>query len=352
MDRRLAAHAGSRSRASARMRPPRAGDTAIVPHSCARLPLRRAGAKRGEEDRFCSLSRLVIAKGRAVNRILPLLVLLPLSLGCAARAQEATTEAAISPWSESEHAKLRLIAGPTTATGKQRVGVEIVMSPGYKTYWRSPGQFGVPPAFDWSGSTNIGGLDVRWPVPERFQDSAGYSIGYVGEIVIPISVQPVDPSLPVMVVLKLDYAVCDRICIPAKGEASLWLEPGVTTVTSARLESFEARVPAAVKPGAHKGKIAILSAEPDDTVVDPGLRLTLQPPPDGRIEDVFVEGSGMWSFGKSRLTPRDDGTVLAQIRINDRPKGAAGPTPLIFTVRGTPRPIEARLELDIPAGRP
>jgi hypothetical protein len=35
-----------------------------------------------------------------------------------------------------------------------------------------PGQFGVPPAFDWSGSTNIGGLDVRWPVPERFQDSA------------------------------------------------------------------------------------------------------------------------------------------------------------------------------------
>jgi suppressor for copper-sensitivity B len=261
-------------------------------------------------------------------------------------------EAATSPWSASEHAKLRLIAGPTTSTGKQRVGVEIVMSPGYKTYWRSPGQFGVPPAFDWSGSTNIGGLDVRWPVPERFQDSAGYSIGYVGEVVIPISVQPVDPSRPVLVVLKLDYAVCEKICIPAKGEASLWLEPGVTTVSSPRLESFEARVPVPVKPGAHKEKIAIVEAGLDDSVVDPGLRLILQPPTEGRIEDIFVEGSGMWSFGKSRLTPQADGTVLAQIRIDERPKGVAGPVPLIFTVRGTPRPIETRLDLDIPASKP
>jgi len=284
-----------------------------------------------------------------VNRILPLLALASVALGPAALAQE---EAATSPWSASEHAKLRLIAGPTTASGKQRVGVEIVMSPGYKTYWRSPGQFGVPPSFDWTGSTNIGGLDVRWPVPERFQDSAGYSIGYVGEVVIPISVQPVDPSRPVMVVLKLDYAVCEKICIPAQGEASLWLEPGVTTVTSARLESFEARVPLPAKPGPHKEKAAIVDAGLDDTVVDPGLKLVLQPPPEGRIEDIFVEGPGMWSFGKSRLTPQPDGTVLAQIRIDERPKSAAGPIPLIFTIRGTPKPVETRLELDIPAGKP
>lgn len=286
-----------------------------------------------------------------MRRILSLLAAASLALG-AARAQDATNEAATSPWSAAEHAKLRLIAGPTTPTGKQRVGVEIVMSPGYKTYWRSPGQFGVPPAFDWTGSTNIGGLDVRWPVPERFQDSAGYSIGYVGEVVIPVSVQPVDPSRPVMVKLKLDYAVCEKICIPARGEASLWLEPGVTTVTSERLESYEARVPVPVKPGPHASKIAILEAKLDDTVVDPGLKLTLQVPPDGKVEDIFVEGPGMWSFGKSRLTTEADGLVTAQIRINERPKGASGPIPLIFTVRGAPKPVETRLDLDIPAARP
>ncbi|UZF92494.1 protein-disulfide reductase DsbD domain-containing protein [Bosea sp. NBC_00550] len=287
-----------------------------------------------------------------MNRVFSLLAMAPFVLSAVAHAQEAATEAATSPWSTSEHSKLRLIAGPTTPTGKQRVGVEIVMSPGFKTYWRSPGEFGVPPSFDWSGSINIGGLDVRWPVPERFQDSAGYSVGYVGEVVIPISVQPVDPSRPVMVVLKLDYAVCEKICIPAKGEASLWLEPGVTTVTSPRLESFEARVPVPVKPGTHKEKTSIIEAKLDDTVVDPGLRLVLQPPPDGKVQDIFAEGPGMWSFGKSRLAPQPDGTVVAQIRINERPKSAAGPVPLIFTIRGMPKPVETRLELDIPASRP
>ena len=276
----------------------------------------------------------------------------PLALGAVAHAQEPLTDAATSAWSASEHAKLRLIAGPTLPSGKQRIGVEIVMSPGFKTYWRSPGQFGVPPSFDWTGSTNIGGLDVRWPVPERFQDSAGYSIGYVGEVVIPVSVQPVDPARPVMVVLKLDYAVCEKICIPAQGEASLWLEPGVTSVTSPRLESFEAKVPVAVKPGPHREKASVLEAKLDDTVVDPGLKLILQIPEGGRVDDIFVEGPGTWSFGKTRLTPQADGTLLAQIRINERAKGTTGPIPLIFTMRGSPKPVETRLELDIPVAKP
>ena len=283
-------------------------------------------------------------------RILSLLVLL--AWAGAAGAQELPNEAATSPWSAGEHARLRLIAGPTTASGKQRVGVEIVMSPGYKTYWRSPGEFGVPPNFDWSGSSNIGGLDVRWPAPQRFEDSAGYSVGYVGEVVIPVSLQPVDPSRPVMVVLKLDFAVCQKICIPAHGEARLWLEPGVTSVTSPRLEAYEARVPAPVKPGPHKEKTAILEAGLDNGVVDPGLKLILQVPNGGGIDDIFVEGPGMWSFGRPRLTPQADGTVLAQIRINDRPKGASGPIPLIFTVTGAPKPVETRLEIDIPTAKP
>jgi hypothetical protein len=60
----------------------------------------------------------------------------------------------------------------------------------------------------------------------------------------------------------------------------------------------------------------------------------------------------MWSFGKSRLTTEADGLVTAQIRINERPKGASGPIPLIFTVRGAPKPVETRLELDIPVAKP
>ena len=283
-----------------------------------------------------------------MNRILSLLAVVAALLSGPVHAQEAAT----SPWSKTDHASLRLIAGATAASGKQRVGVEIVMAPGYKTYWRSPGDFGVPPVFDWSGSTNIGGLDVRWPAPERFQDAGGYSIGYVGEVVIPVSVQPVDPSKPVMLVLKLDYAVCEKICIPVKGEARLWLEPGVTSVTSPRLESFEARVPLPVKLGPHKDKISVLEARLDDGAIDPGLRLVLQAPPDGMVQDVFIEGAGMWSFGKPTLRRQPDGTTVALLRIIEQPKGAAGPVPFIITVRGKPSAIETRLELDIPAAKP
>lgn len=283
-----------------------------------------------------------------MKRILSLLALVLMALAAPVQAEDG----AMSPWSQSNHASLRLIAGPTTASGKQRVGIEIVMAPGYKTYWRSPGDYGVPPAFDWSGSTNVGGLDVRWPAPERFKDANGHSTGYVGEVVIPISVQPVDPNKPVMLVLKLDYAVCDKICIPTKGEARLWLEPGVTTVTSARLESFEARVPVPAKLGPRKGKLAILEAKFDEASGEPGLRLVLQAPPEGKVEDVFIEGAGMWSFGKPALSQEADGTTVALLRIVEQPKGAAGPVPFIITVRGRPGAIETRLDLDIPAAKP
>lgn len=226
------------------------------------------------------------------------------------------------------------------------------MSPGYKTYWRSPGDFGVPPRFDWSGSVNVGGLDVRWPAPERFEDGAGYSIGYVGEVVIPISVMPVDPARPVMLVLKLEYAVCDKICVPVTGEAQLWLEPGVTSVVSPRLASYEARIPAPLKPGPHKDKPFIVESGLEEVASEQKLRLVLQVPPDGKVEDIFVEGPGMWSFGKTKLQPLEDGKVLALIKVNERPKGAAGPIPFIFTIRSQPKSVESRLELDIPSGKP
>ncbi len=271
-------------------------------------------------------------------------VLATLPLAAPARA----LEAAASPWSHGTHSAIRLIAGATSASGKQRVGVEIVMAAGFKTYWRNPGDSGLPPTFDWSGSDNVGGLEVRWPAPERFDDAAGFAVGYVGEVVVPVSIVPVDPQKPVTIVLKLDYAVCEKLCIPASGEARLWLEPGVTAVTSPRLEIYEARVPVAVKPGPSDDRIAILEAKSAER----GLKFMLRAPPGGAIEDVFVEGPGMWSFGKPMLSPQPDGTVTAAMRIKDRPKGASGPLPFIVTVRGKPAAVETRLELDIPPARP
>lgn len=284
----------------------------------------------------------------AVVKLLTALVLAAMALGSPAQAQEA----AVSLWSKSTHSSMRLIAGATAPSGKQRVGVEIVMAPGFKTYWRSPGDAGIPPVFDWSGSENVGGLDVRWPAPERFEDANGSGIGYVDEIVVPVSVQPVDPSRPVTVALKLDYAVCDKICVPAKGEARLWLEPGVTSVTSPRLEEFEARVPVPVKLGPARDRLSILEVTRGEKEDGPALKLLLKTPEGGSVEDVFVEGAGQWSFGRPQITPLPDGTIAAKLKIVDRPKSASGLTPFIVTLAGQPAAVEMRLELDIGAGKP
>jgi DsbC/DsbD-like thiol-disulfide interchange protein len=324
--------------------------TVIAPHSCCTNGggnHLHAIVGRNQRGSFA-----ILHQNAYINSVRTVLAVMLAFAASALTLPSLAQDAATSSWSKGDFSSLRLISGATAPSGKQRVGVEIVMEPGYKTYWRNPGDFGVPPVFDWSGSANIGGLDVRWPAPERFPDGAGHSIGYVGEVVIPISVQPVDPAKPVMLVLKLDYAVCEKICIPAKGEARLWLEPGVTSVTSPRLEQYEARVPLQGKLGQHKDRLSIAEAKFDDAAAEPALKFVLRTPAEGKVEDIFIEGPGMWSFGKPALTNQSDGTVLALVRLRDRPKGASGPLPFIVTMRGQPQPVETRLELDIPAARP
>ena len=61
-----------------------------------------------------------------------------------------------------------------------RAGIEIRLDPGWKTYWRYPGDSGVPPTLDFAGSENVKSVTALWPAPQRFADGAGgHSIGYL-----------------------------------------------------------------------------------------------------------------------------------------------------------------------------
>src|SRR5262245_8662823 len=81
-----------------------------------------------------------------------------------------------SAWDESSKSGIRLISGKASADGTLRAGIELKLSPGWKTYWRYPGDSGVPPQFDFSRSSNVKSVTVSWPAPHRFSDGAGYSI--------------------------------------------------------------------------------------------------------------------------------------------------------------------------------
>jgi DsbC/DsbD-like thiol-disulfide interchange protein len=118
-----------------------------------------------------------------------------------------------SRWSDD----VRLVAGSETAAVR-RAGIEIRLKPGWHTYWRYPGDAGVPPKFDFTGSQNVKDVEVLWAAPQRISEEGGTSIGYTSDVTFPLLVVPSDASKPSVLRLKLDYGVCAKICVPASGK--------------------------------------------------------------------------------------------------------------------------------------
>jgi DsbC/DsbD-like thiol-disulfide interchange protein len=175
----------------------------------------------------------------------PAAILMSLAVVPPASAQDA------SNWDGQAHSAARLIAG---ATGKNqdapflRAGIEIRLDPGWRTYWRDPGDSGSPPIFDFSGSENVKSVNVLWPAPERFPDGVGgHSIGYSNHVVLPLHVVPLEGAKQTALRLKLEYDVCSNICIPV--ESNLLLNLGGDGAEDATIARAEIRVPRPVALG-------------------------------------------------------------------------------------------------------
>ena len=133
---------------------------------------------------------------------------------------EASAEDA-SPWQRDGHSAVRLLAG--SRSGAVLLGgIAFQLEPGWKTYWRNPGDSGVPPRFDFSKSENIEAVTVLWPAPKKFDDGAGgHSLGYRDQIVLPLRIVAKHADKPVTLRADIDYAVCEKICIPVQAFAEL-----------------------------------------------------------------------------------------------------------------------------------
>jgi len=91
-------------------------------------------------------------------------------------------------------------------------------------------------------------LNIAWPAPHRFTDDSGATIGYKNGVIFPLRIVPQDPAKPVLLRLKLDYAVCEKLCVPAEGRAELVLD-GTPSAFDAALAKADALVPKPAKPG-------------------------------------------------------------------------------------------------------
>ncbi len=193
-----------------------------------------------------------------------------------------------SAWVGDQRAAVRLIAGRAGADGGtvvRRAGVEMKLAPGWKTYWRYPGDAGMPPRFAFDDSENVQSTTVLWPAPLKFSDASGTSIGYKDAVIFPIRVFPRDPAKPVRLRLALDYAICEQICVPA--EAKLELVLGTGGFAEA-LAASEARVPRRAKLG-DSDPLSIKRIGREQGPSGPRVTVDVVAPRSARVE-LFAEG--------------------------------------------------------------
>jgi suppressor for copper-sensitivity B len=261
---------------------------------------------------------------------------LSFALGASLWALALPAHAGSSPWAESEHAQARLIAEKDAvgAAPTIRVALQIRLDDGWHTYWRTPGDAGVPPEFDWSGSEGIREARVHWPVPKRLVEGDLVSLIYEREVVLPIEIASAAPGRPIALVLKAVFGVCADICIPVEAAMRLDLPDGAGQATpfADLIERHALRVP---RRDASAG-LGVAAVE------RPGgaLRLRAASTAPFVAPDLLIEGGG---FGAEKpriaLSP-DRREATFELAAPKRP--AAGP--LVFTLIDGPRAHETTRE--------
>jgi len=255
----------------------------------------------------------------------------------AARAQDA------SPWQRDGHSAVRLLAG--SRSGAVLLGgIAFQLQPGWKTYWRTPGDSGVPPRFDFSKSDNIETVTVLWPAPQKFDDGAGgVSLGYHDQVVLPLRIVAKNADKPVTLRAEINYAVCERICIPVEASAELAINNVASTedgVLFAALDTVPKPAnigdpnPLTIRDVKRVGKSEVLV----DVVA-----------PDARPVNLYVEGpTPDWSLPvpkpveNSPLGVRRFSFQLEGVPPGVNPAGAA----LKLTLVGSDRFYEFNINLD------
>lgn len=246
-----------------------------------------------------------------------------------------------SAWSAETHAAMRLIAGTNkTDAATLTAGVELKLDPNWHTYWRYPGDAGVPPRFDFSGSQNVAAVTVRYPAPQAIVDETGTTLGYERHVVFPLQITPKKTGHPVKLHLILDYAICEKLCVPAKGEATLSLAAGQSSQAKL-LAAAEARVPKPVD--AAKLSLAAWRKGGTDVLVELAA-------PEGEPVQLFVEGpTAEWALP----VPKPVGGAAAgkqrfRFALDGLPPGVKpqAPVDLTFTAVEGDRAYETKVHLD------
>lgn len=205
--------------------------------------------------------------------------------------------AAMSEWQDIGGGKVRLVAVKDPETRTVSGMVEVKLEPGWKTYWRSPGDSGIPPLFDFSASRGVAVGDVHFPSPQRIEIPSSVFAGYKTDVAFVFDGEALDDDSALT--LNLQIGVCEAICIPAMA---------VLEIPTAALNRSDPRAESAI--GLAR---SFLPREPrpqftvTDNVrlLDGKLEISANLPSENGRPALFVEGPVEWYLPMPKLQSRD-----------------------------------------------
>ena len=257
-------------------------------------------------------------------------------------------DAGTTPWAKGAQSEARLIGAGAAPEGDGLLaGLEIRLQPHFITYWRDPGDAGVPPTFSFTGSTNLKSASVRYPAPSRLDEAGAEAFGYEGDVVFPILVEPDDPPKPVGLAVTLDYAACHDICLPAHADLHVALSRDRDPAPAAMLvRSALTSVPRLSAVGSG-GAPTVRSVAPG-----PAGGFIVTASGAGRDAALFVEAPEGWAYAVE-VPEVAGGDVVFPVKRLDHPKGAeAPPAPLVLTLTAPTGAVEVPVTLDGAPSKP
>lgn len=237
-----------------------------------------------------------------------------------------------------EIVRVEVIDGGRTERGTHLAALRLTLADGWKTYWRVPGEAGLPPIFDWTGSRNVGSVALTWPAPTVFDLNGLRSIGYSHELVLPIEITPREPGGAIALGGSLDIGVCRDICVPASLDFDSALD--ATAGRSPAIAAALARRPHSASEGAVAEATCRVSRKGRDLAVDLALRL----PSTGAPEVAVIE-PGTPALGPVDAAATRNGdwlTVSAVLPVTGQGSAALDRSSLRITVLGSKRAVEIR----------
>ena len=207
-------------------------------------------------------------------------------------------------WAENEQGEVGLVSAVNAVgdQGRVQLGLVFKLKPGWKIYWRSPGDAGYPPAIDWKGSDNLNDVVISWPGPHRFAVSGLETMGYKDEVVLPIIALLNDANQPLTIRAAVDYLVCDVICVPQHVDLALSLPTGAAQPSEHAhlIGRYLAKVPG--DPYSRGLKLVQTEATSDGQ-----LKVVFEANPPLTDPDLFVERSDQMQFSHPKIRKEQGG---------------------------------------------